>query len=196
MTTFPNPMDSLTANNNNNNSTSIPSRKERLRLKREERIRREEKTAHHPTTIDHPDAMREGERKHPLRSMMMRMKQKQRRHRRCTGEAVQRAIALASSFSSSVSSHHSTSRVLLFTNGCPNMGMGSVVASSSDDKDVVLPVSSSDRIPSTFSKDVPTSSDHHVVEPSMLATAAALFRNMGTQALDQGVGIDVLCTGT
>lgn len=82
---------------------------------------------------------------------------------RCTGEAIQVAIDLAASTAAR------TSRILIFTNGCPNYGNGSVVSSAVD-----------------------RSID--VVDPMGLARAMAYFDLVAKSV--EHAGIDVLCTGS
>ena len=81
---------------------------------------------------------------------------------RCTGEALQTAIDLAN-FGASAR----TSRILLFTSGCPNMGDGSLVRPEKPD----------------------------VVDPHQMKLAIPYFSLIGNDALDSGIGIDVFCGG-
>ena len=55
-----------------------------------------------------------------------RKRRSERNRRRCTGEAVRRAVNVIAL------SPHRTGRVLLFTNGCPNHGPGTVLSVKQD----------------------------------------------------------------
>ena len=103
---------------------------------------------------------------------------------RCTGEAIQCAIDLASMLS--ISPPPRTARIFLFTNGCPNYGPGSVVAETASLKD--------------------TGIHHHhhhhhqhkapyVVDSHQLVQAKEYFDILAKTAAEGGVGMDVLCTG-
>jgi hypothetical protein len=89
---------------------------------------------------------------------------------RCTGEALQVAMDLATAERDS-----RTSRVWLFTNGCPNLGDGSVVldseSSSSNNNNV-------DR-----------------VDALKMARAAEFYHVLAATALEAGLAVDVFCTG-
>lgn len=94
---------------------------------------------------------------------------------RCTGEALQCAIDLATI---SQSKTNARSQILLFTNGCPNLGDGSVV----------LPNKSSQRRISNRAKP-------DVVEPDRLTEGVRYFEKLAEIAQEHEVGIDVFCTG-
>jgi Sec23/Sec24 trunk domain/Sec23/Sec24 zinc finger len=81
---------------------------------------------------------------------------------RCTGEALQAAMDLAN-----FGAPARTSRLLLFTNGCPNMGAGSLVRPEKPD----------------------------VVNPHEMRLAIPYFSLIGKDALETGIGIDVFCGG-
>lgn len=107
---------------------------------------------------------------------------------RCTGEAIQCAIDLASMADLSSSSAESSSRVaraasrndriLLFTNGCPNLGNGSVVDINDGDigKGGVAAYST--------------------VDPGKLARASEYYDLIAKAAAESGIGMDVFCTGS
>ena len=104
---------------------------------------------------------------------------------RCTGDALLCAIDLASLDSNSFQSAETTNgtasavhdcRVLLFTNGCPNLGDGSVVDTNNDSTGGL--------------------SAYSTVDSAQMARACGFFDAIGKSALDIGVGIDVLCTGS
>ena len=84
------------------------SRKELLKRKKEARLR-----ASHSTSIKSPNT---------AESPWIR-KESTGRPSRCTGEAIQCAIDVAAFASTSARN----SRILLFTNGCPNLGAGNIV---------------------------------------------------------------------
>lgn len=118
-----------------------------------------------------------------------------RSHTRCTGEAIQAAMDLASSSStiySDISFNASdpalstptsspstvrTARILLFTNGCPSKGDGSVVTRA-------------DSVESRNANPVA-----HVVDYLEMPRAKEFFDLLGKTAIESGVGVDVMCTG-
>uniref|UniRef100_A0A7S4VB00 Protein transport protein SEC23 n=1 Tax=Ditylum brightwellii TaxID=49249 RepID=A0A7S4VB00_9STRA len=132
------------------------SRRELLRLKREERLSRTKKTS---TTT----------------------KKKSKKQYRCTGEAISYAIDLALSSSSSSSS----ARVLVFTNGAPNVGIANVTSSSSSS-----PSKGSKR--KEYYK--PESGD--VIVDEKLGYACQYFNTMGNVGYAGNVGVDVFCSGS
>lgn len=93
---------------------------------------------------------------------------------RCTGEAIQCAIDMTSLCELS-----RTSRILLFTNGCPNLGDASVVVAD----DTV-------RAKARLNRHAPD-----VVDPGMLVKAVKYFDLTANFALENGVVIDIFCTG-
>jgi len=97
---------------------------------------------------------------------------------RCTGEALQCAIDLATI---SQSKTNTRSQILLFTNGCPNIGDGSVVIPEMD--------RSSKR--KTPSRTKPAD----VIKPARLSSAVQYFEKLAAVAQEHEVGIDVFCTG-
>lgn len=97
---------------------------------------------------------------------------------RCTWDATHCAVDLAI-----FGSYHvpRSSRVLLFTNGCPNIGIGSVVNR-------------------TFTEE--TSQQHGLLRPSphsvdtvQMIRAVEYFELTGKYATESGVGVDVFCSG-
>ena len=96
---------------------------------------------------------------------------------RNVGEAIQCAIDLATTDRVKPSR---TARILLFTDGCPNYGDGSVVESPPDD----------DVTPQRKKKSKPD-----VLDPVKLSGAIEYFRIVGSAASELGVAVDVLCTG-
>ena len=104
---------------------------------------------------------------------------------RCTGDALLCAIDLASLGTSSfqfvettygpISDFHE-SRILLFTNGCPNLGEGSVVDIKNNATCGLAAYST--------------------VDSAQLARACNFYDVIGKSAVDVGVGIDVFCTGS
>ena len=137
------------------------SRKDMLRMKKEARIRKQnlESSGFNPLTVESPWVTHQRETKtaHPIR---------------CTGEAIQCGIdltGLARPYPSR------TSRILVFTDGCPNIGDGSVV----------------------LKQELRNGRKHtpDVVDPPLLAKAVQYFDLTANFALENGVGIDVFCTG-
>jgi Sec23/Sec24 trunk domain/Sec23/Sec24 zinc finger len=102
---------------------------------------------------------------------------------RCTGEAIQCAIDLVSvavdpSTTEGASSSVSRSdRILVFTNGCPNLGDGSVVDISDGDKAKALAA-------------------YSTVDYGKLARASEYYDLIAKAAAESGIGIDVFCTGS
>ncbi|CAJ1950520.1 unnamed protein product [Cylindrotheca closterium] len=136
------------------------SRMEILKRKKEDRLRKEKKGKNETSKTSPWIKRRElAKTKHP---------------KRCVGEAIQCAIDLT------VVGHPEpsrTSQILLFTNGCPNVGGGSVVAVD-DNKENEGPVHA-----------------HDVVDIDKLQKAIDYFDTTASFALDTGVGIDVFCSG-
>jgi Sec23/Sec24 trunk domain len=101
---------------------------------------------------------------------------------RCTGDAVLCALDLASLVASSFRSLDTTksvfheSRILLFTNGCPNLGEGSVVDIKNDATGGLAAYST--------------------VDSAQMARACSFYNVIGKSAVDVGVGIDIFCTGS
>ncbi|KAL3912879.1 MAG: hypothetical protein SGILL_006716, partial [Bacillariaceae sp.] len=109
-----------------------------------------------------------------------RQKQSNRGHpQRCTGEAIQCALDLASA---NIRSPSRTSRVILFTNGCPNSGDGSVVAAKTN----------ASKLGGKRNSRRPT---HDVVDTDMLRKAVEYFDLTGNIAVSNGIGFDVFCCG-
>ncbi len=97
--------------------------------------------------------------------------------KRCTGNAIQWALMLASSSASS----SRTSRIVLFTNGFPTIGDGSVV-----DHGASMEKSKSKR---------GKRASHDTVNADMLQKAVAYFDAKASLAIDVGIGLDVFCCG-
>lgn len=98
--------------------------------------------------------------------------------KRCTAEALQCALELADA---SISNPSRTSRVILFTNGCPNSGTGNVV-----DPDVA-----SEKLRKRNGK----RATHTIVDTDRLQKALEYFDDLGNIAISAGIGIDVFCSG-
>jgi hypothetical protein len=147
------------------NGAASNSRTEQLRRKKEARIRKEQ--------------MGNGHAKAPLVQspwITNRNMSATGHAMRCTGEAIQCALDLTGVGKPYPSR---TSRILLFTNGCPNFGDGSVVVATGLEA-------------SSQNQNRPTPD---VVDPMMLARAVEYFDMTATYALENGVGVDVFCTG-
>ena len=101
---------------------------------------------------------------------------------RCTGDAVLCAVDLASFGEPSLTtirgpaSGYHDSRILLFTNGCPNFGEGSVVDTKGDTTGGLAAYSTVDSI--------------------QMTRACSYYDLIGKSAVDTGVGIDVFCAGS
>jgi hypothetical protein len=96
---------------------------------------------------------------------------------RCTGDAVQCALDLASA---AIAKPSRTARVILFTSGCPNSGEGSVVALET----------ANDKMSKRLKR--PT---HDVVDTALLQKSVEYFDMTATFAVSTGVGFDVFCSG-
>ncbi|KAL3942917.1 MAG: hypothetical protein SGBAC_002989 [Bacillariaceae sp.] len=137
------------------------SRMEILKRKKEDRLRKEKKgKADSGSSKVSPWIKRReiAKTKHP---------------KRCVGEAIQCAIDLT------VVGHPEpsrTSQILLFTNGCPNTGGGSVVADGNKENEGPARA-------------------HDLVDMEKLQKAIDYFDTTATFALETGVGIDVFCSG-
>jgi Sec23/Sec24 trunk domain/Sec23/Sec24 zinc finger len=94
--------------------------------------------------------------------------------KRCTGEALECAMDLASV------RRCRTSKILLFTNGCPNMGEGSVVAEKKEKKTKFLPKGKK---------------KHQSVDDGQLAKGIQYYDTLATLAMETGIAIDVICAG-
>lgn len=93
--------------------------------------------------------------------------------KRCVGEAIQCAIDLT------VVGHPNpsrTSQILVFTNGCPNTGGGSIAADEDKENNNIKRA-------------------HDVVDTANLEKAIEYFDTTANFALETGVGIDVFCSG-
>lgn len=133
------------------------SRLEMLRRRKAERARKEQTLQDHTVATSPWDEARNV----PSSSM------------RCTGEAVQCAIDLASADRQQPAR---TARILLFTNGCPNFGEGSVVAPESSE--------STSKVKAD------------VVDPIRLARSIEYYEILSKAAAEMGIAMDVLCSGS
>jgi len=100
--------------------------------------------------------------------------------KRCTGKALQCAFDLVSA-STSTSKSSRTSRIIMFTNGCPNSGDGSVV----NPKDCLVKSKNKKGKRAT----------HSNVDTNMLQKAVEYFDKMANMAVSFGIGVDVICCG-
>jgi len=131
------------------------SRKELLKKKKEVRKLKEVTNGSaREFPAESPWVKDRGQKKHPQRS---------------TGDAIQAALDMIGVVDPSIGT-----RVLLFTNGCPNVGEGSVV----------LP------------EDMEDIKQHDVIDADMLSKSVEYFDLMANVALEAGVGIDVFCAGS
>mmetsp|Transcript_31582 Transcript_31582/g.76274 ORF Transcript_31582/g.76274 Transcript_31582/m.76274 type:complete len:1031 (+) Transcript_31582:58-3150(+) len=138
------------------------SRMEMLKRKKEDRLRKEKKGKEEKASSSKASPW-----------IKRRENSKTKHPKRCVGEAIQCAIDLT------VVGHPEpsrTSQILLFTNGCPNVGGGSVVAD--ENKENEGPAHA-----------------HDLVDIEKLQKAIDYFDTTASFALDTGVGIDVFCSG-
>ena len=138
------------------------SRKEMLRRKKEARLRQKRTASSSSSSIGPTKSVATDS---PWSKQPKRTSEQQR----CTGEAIQHAMNLAT-FGTHTPSR--TTRILLFSNGCPNKGEGNVIRNQTTS---------------------PGTAD--VVDPAALRTTVASFHLIGKTALKGGVGLDVFCTG-
>jgi hypothetical protein len=101
---------------------------------------------------------------------------------RCVGEALQVAIDLLASACAGAGPTR-TSRILLFTNGCPNFGDGSVVSAAGIGTGL-LPYH------------LPPRRRADVVDPMHLQRAVEFFGVLSRAASEMGVAVDVFCCGS
>ena len=181
-----------TSQNNGSENTKM-SRKEILRLRREERLKAKKtrNSSIHPSPSSTPTRGDPTPSNRDARSSSYKFQPPKDYEQRCTGTAIEKAIELATS-----SSRH-TGRILLFTNGCPNVGAGSVIAPHLGG--VRKPV---DRTPlgvggssGSTSKGRIQKAKRDVVDPHMMNVALEFFKNLGEDAFESGIGIDVFCSG-
>jgi hypothetical protein len=128
------------------------SRKELLKKKKEARLLKEGNGAPEGP-VESPWVKDRGQKRHPQRSV---------------GDAMQAALDMIGVVDPSMGT-----RILLFTNGCPNVGEGSVV----------LP------------EDMEDIKQHDVIDADMLSKSVEYFDLMANVALEAAVGIDVFCAG-
>jgi hypothetical protein len=159
--------DNLSDNENSETSVCFSPRMAKLAKQKENRLRKEQgenEETEVPTESPWVRRRRESKLGHPTR---------------CTGEAVQCALDLASA---NICNPSRTSRIILFTNGCPNSGDGSVIAAESvDDKHNV--------------KKIGQHPVHDVVDVNMLQKSVDYFDMTGKIAVSNGIGFDVFCSG-
>ncbi len=157
--------DMVTSVNTSEQKPPPPSRAEMLRLKREARMKKNRSEDNFDGFDPHGAAelikmLREGN-----------THKSQRQGLRCTGEAVQYAKHLLCGTKSK------TRRILMFTNGCCNVGKGSVVAEEYDSRN------------GQFSRG-------DVLDPDEALLASKFMYSLGEDAFSNGIGIDVFCGGS
>jgi hypothetical protein len=156
-------------NENGGNSTATMSRMEKLRERKEARIRKQQSSSSGGPGDD--DEGNYASAKSPW--TVAKEEAKSAPPVRCTGEAIQCAIDLATAGSTNTAR---TSRILLFTDGCPNYGDGSVVSSEA-------------------ASTGPGKGRVNEVDPHTLSRAVQYFDIIARSASEAGVAIDVFCTG-
>jgi Sec23/Sec24 trunk domain/Sec23/Sec24 zinc finger len=149
------------------------SRLEMLKRRKEARIlRQQQEQEQHPSSAV------------PTQSPWEQRKEQQKSARpafRCVGEALQVAIDLAT-----VDVDPSrTSRILLFTNGCPNYGDGSVVSS----------VAGTGGGSMLSQQPYPPRRTADVLDPLQLQRSVEFFRVLSRAGCEVGVAVDVFCCG-
>lgn len=158
--------------NENDNEAEVmkplpPTRLEKLRQKKEERLRKQSQNSNARSADQTKSAWTTGKQRmasaQPFRN---------------TGEAIECAIKLCSTRSGANEAPLQTGRVLLFTNGCPNFGVGSVVSAEA---------ATGTTTRKSFTADI--------VDPPKLNRAVQHFGAVAESAARDGIAIDVLCTG-
>lgn len=152
---------------NSSGTTDTPqmSRLEKLKQRKEARLRQEQQQQEGQAVINPQESPWVAAHNRATASS----------HKRCTGEAMQCAIDLATMGKTKETSGRT--HILLFTNGCPNLGDGNVVA----------------RKRGSSSKKSRHKAD--VVDSERLTSAVQYFEETAKHAADNEVGIDVFCTG-
>jgi len=194
------------------NSGAPSSRREFLKKRREERLRREALVANGGLAVQGQHSSTSTRSSVPKRATSRQMRRKRRLDReqwRCTGTAVQLAINIilaaddnvdSTSSGESSLSKQSTGRIILFTNGCPNHGPGSVASPliSSTDGSNNSSVSSAASSTTGNRKGSPRQQRRRagdVVDPVALAEASEYYHLLGKDAFEAGIGIDIFCSG-
>lgn len=144
------------------------SRMEQLRLKREARLRRQRHHSVHEGASPANDVFNIERSVDIFRRAQMKSRLNQPLIR-CTGEAVAYATRLLEA------SRSATGRILIFTNGCCNSGKASVVE---------IPIG-----------DLSLKQVGNIVDPDALIGASNYFLEVGGNAFQHGIGIDVFCSG-
>ena len=164
------------------------SRREMLRIRREMRKKREACLTSGNSVYTSDISKKSPIPEHQLCKGRRRRRKRrsERNRRRCTGEAVRRAVNVIAL------SPHRTGRVLLFTNGCPNHGPGTVLSVKQDRGGRPSPSVSPAR--SRAKRRLGAKAD--VIDPAALAEAVEYFQLLGNDAFEAGIGIDAFCTGT
>jgi hypothetical protein len=140
----------------NGNQSKRNSRSEMLRQKREARLRNYANINENGIDLDNCSPEQSAEWMKQLGT-----KKKSKRKGRCTGEAVEYAISLALTLD-----ERNSGRILLFTNGCPNIGNGNITQPSVD-----------------------------TVDTEQLEYASMYFDSLGKESAENGVGIDIFFGG-
>ena len=144
------------------------SRKEMLRLKREARLKKEKEA--NSEDFDGFDPNKAAEWITAARSK--RRHKSQRESVRCTAEAAQHAAHFMTSMDCK------SGRVLIFTNGCCNIGNGSVVRANNGDHAKNGSMRRGD-----------------VLDPEYVQEATKFFYSVGEEAFQSGIGFDIFCGG-
>ncbi len=160
------------------------SRRDMLRLKREERMKKKMENDASKKSADGyhldnctPAQAAEWLQQHLQNTTSRRANRNNgtlRNKRRCTGEAAAYGIALASSIEDRYNA-----RVLLFTNGCPNTGRGGVTLSQNE---------------SSYNKHKNMDNDL-MIDATKIEYSSRYFNAIGKEAFDDGIAIDIFCSG-
>jgi hypothetical protein len=167
----------------NTSTRRSSSRQEMLRKRKEIRLRQQEAAA----AVGGHDSFATGPQAPKSPWTAAREDPPWKQPLRCTGEAAQCAIDLASMVP--VDPMPRTARIFLFTNGCPNFGLGSAVAAAAGE-DAPYGQKQQQQSPTKYQHKAPL-----VVDSHELARSKEYFDVMAKSAAQGGVGFDVLCTG-
>ena len=175
--------DGTTENNNNPSLPTSSSRLEMLRKRKEERLRKQQATSKKTDRTFAGDNNKSSPQQQLPKSPWTAAQEDApwSQPLRCTGEAVQCAIDLASM----TEPVPRTARVVLLTNGCPNFGAGSVVVDPENNV-----AAHKQTIQQQHQHQAP-----YMVDSHQLVRSKEYFDAVARSAAEGGIGMDVLCTG-
>ena len=184
----------------NQHESSSLSRREMLRLRREQRLIAEKKKSN---SYAFPNLNSSKGNLNQENNQFFGYKRNQykalpqiKHKKRCTGIAMSLAVDLVKSSSCQ------KGRIILFTNGCPNVGAASVVSPYKGDENNLknkisqrIPLPLGDGNGRTNKNKYITKKRTDKVDPNMMRTSIEYFKILGKEAFELGFGIDVFCSG-